>query len=184
MLKICIACATAQIRPVRHGATYIFAHAAVLFLCIIGYGIGFFHDQSGVAFSSDNILDLIPVDTTAALLIAAASSAAANGPLPSNQARVYHAASADSHPRGIVAHLSLLRDFWVANPPPFCLPFTRWVVAAMLQRLEMFLSKIEFGTAGSKTMGIAAFWDETPIARLFMRLQTAIGGGDAAKQTL
>jgi hypothetical protein len=90
-----------------------------------GYGIGFFHDQSGVAFSSDNILDLIPVDTTAALLIAAASSAAANGPLPSGKARVYHAASAASNPRSIVAHLSLLRDFWVANPPPFCLPFTR-----------------------------------------------------------
>lgn len=90
-----------------------------------GYGIGFFHAQSGIAFSSDNILDLIPVDTTAALVIAAASCAAANGPLANGKARVFHATSAASHPRGIVEHLSLLRDFWVANPPPFCLPFTR-----------------------------------------------------------
>lgn len=80
-----------------------------------------------MAFSSDNILDLIPADTTAALLIAAAAAAAAHGPLPSGQARVYHATSAASHPRSIVDFLSLLRDFWVANPPPFCLPFTRWV---------------------------------------------------------
>jgi len=87
--------------------------------------MGLFHNISSVAFSSDAILDIIPVDTTAALVITAAAAAAAHGPYAGDAARVYHAASAASYPEGAPAFFKELNAFWSANPPPFKLPFAQ-----------------------------------------------------------
>jgi hypothetical protein len=87
--------------------------------------MGFFHDISSVAFASDAIVDIIPVDTTAALVIAAAAAAAAHGPYAGGHARVYHAASAASYPERAPTFFAALHDFFTTNPPPFRLPFTQ-----------------------------------------------------------
>lgn len=96
-------------------------------LAVAAYGMGFFHDISGVAFASDAIVDIIPVDTTSALTIAAAAAAASHGPYAGGHARVYHAASAASYPQRAPGFFEMLRKFWVDNPPPFALPFARQV---------------------------------------------------------
>lgn len=101
-------------------------HACRVSLASAAYAMGFFRDLSSVAFASDAIIDLIPVDTTAALVIAAAAAAAAaNGPYTGSSARVYHAASAASYPERAPAFFEKLHDFWTANPPPFKLPGAR-----------------------------------------------------------
>lgn len=89
------------------------------------YGVGLFHDIGSVAFASDAILDLIPVDLTAALVIASAAAAAVHGPYAGNRARVYHSASAASYPEGAPSFFKNLNSFWSANPPPFKLPFAK-----------------------------------------------------------
>lgn len=96
-------------------------------LAVAAYGMGFFHNISGVAFASDAIVDIIPVDTTSALTIAAAAAAASHGPYAGGHARVYHAASAASYPQRAPGFFEMLRKFWVDNPPPFALPFARQV---------------------------------------------------------
>lgn len=90
-----------------------------------GYGMGFMHSQSGIAFSSDHLLDAIPADTTAALLIAAVAAGAHRGPCSRGGARVFHACSTVSHPCSMVSHLQHFQDFWTANPLPFTLPLAR-----------------------------------------------------------
>lgn len=87
--------------------------------------MGFFHDINSVAFASDAIVDVIPVDTTAALVVAAAAGATAHGPYHGGRARVYHAASAASYPHRAPSFFKMLHDFWNANPPPFKLPFAK-----------------------------------------------------------
>jgi hypothetical protein len=87
--------------------------------------MGFFNDIDSVAFASDAIVDIIPVDTTAYLVVAAAAAASAHGPYRHGHARVYHAASAASNPEGAPSFFKKLHDFWTANPPSFKLPFAR-----------------------------------------------------------
>jgi hypothetical protein len=87
--------------------------------------MGFFHDISSVAFASDAIVDVIPVDTTAYLVVAAAAAASVHGPYGHGHARVYHAASAASYPEGAPSFFKKLHDFWTANPPSFKLPLAR-----------------------------------------------------------
>lgn len=87
--------------------------------------MGFFHDIRSVAFASDAIVDIIPVDTTSALVIGAAAAAVVHGPYHHGHARVYHAASAASYPETAPRFFEEMRAFWVANPPPFKLPFAR-----------------------------------------------------------
>jgi hypothetical protein len=93
--------------------------------------MGCFHDISSVAFSSDAAVDLIPVDVTASLTIAAAAAASENGPYGPGRARVYHAASAHSYPLLAPDVFAMLNKFWTINPPPFRLPFTRYVRAEL-----------------------------------------------------
>eukprot|EP00879_Flechtneria_rotunda_P002618 GHRR01002820.1.p1 GENE.GHRR01002820.1~~GHRR01002820.1.p1 ORF type:complete len:370 (+),score=99.23 GHRR01002820.1:161-1270(+) len=91
----------------------------------MGYSLGFYHSINGVAFASDYILDLIPCDVVAALVITAAAAAVAEtGPNASSSAKVYHAASAHSHPLMMSYSFSKMSEFWQANPPPLRLPFT------------------------------------------------------------
>jgi hypothetical protein len=40
---------------------------------------------------------------------------------------VYHATSASSHPGGTADFFQRMHCFWSANPPPFRLPWCRWV---------------------------------------------------------
>lgn len=87
--------------------------------------MGCFHDVNSVAFASDAIPDLIPVDATAALTIAAAAGARAHGPYGEGRARVYHSASAESYPQHATDMFEYLNKFWSSNPPVFSLPFTR-----------------------------------------------------------
>jgi len=87
--------------------------------------MGCFHNIHNVAFASDAVLDLIPVDLTAALTTAAAAAASAQGAYAGGRARVYHAASAGSSPYSAPAFFNLLNRFWTLNPPPFRLPFAR-----------------------------------------------------------
>jgi hypothetical protein len=93
---------------------------------VAAYGMGCFHDISSVAFSSDAVIDLIPVDVTASLTIAAAAGASHHGPYGPGRARVYHSASAHSYPQHAPGFFDNLNKFWTCNPPPFRLPFTRW----------------------------------------------------------
>jgi hypothetical protein len=87
--------------------------------------MGCFHDISSVAFASDALLDLIPVDTSAALTVAAAAAASAHGPYGEGRARVYHSASAESYPHPAPKAFEKLYHYWTANPPPYALPFRR-----------------------------------------------------------
>jgi hypothetical protein len=106
-------------------------------LCAAAYATGCFHDIHTVAFASDAIPDLIPVDTTAALTITAAASACAHGPYGEGRARVYHSASAESYPNHAPAFFDKLHRFWTLNPPPFSLPFTRCVSVSLEPRTRL-----------------------------------------------
>jgi hypothetical protein len=87
--------------------------------------MGCFHDIHSVAFASDAIPDIIPVDVTAALTIAAAAGAQAHGPYGQGHALVYHSASAESYPQYATKMFETLSKFWSSNPPVISLPFTR-----------------------------------------------------------
>eukprot|EP00878_Enallax_costatus_P009179 GHUV01009596.1.p1 GENE.GHUV01009596.1~~GHUV01009596.1.p1 ORF type:complete len:597 (+),score=150.72 GHUV01009596.1:329-2119(+) len=92
---------------------------------MMGYAAGFFPTKSSMAFASDYILDIIPADVVAALVITAAAAAAEAG--TSTTAKVYHAASAVSHPLPVWYGTELMARFWSANSPPFRLPFARYI---------------------------------------------------------
>jgi len=76
-------------------------------------------------------MDLIPADIVAALVIAAGACAAAAQCTPaaatvaSKSTKVYHAASAQSHPVTLQYICETVDKFWTANPPPLVLPFTK-----------------------------------------------------------
>jgi hypothetical protein len=98
------------------------------------YGMGFFQGLSSVAYGSDQVTDLIPCDTVAALVIAAAAAAAADteqqaATAPeissSSNTTVYHAASSASYPLPIADAFAYMAEYWEANPPPLRLPFTK-----------------------------------------------------------
>ncbi|KAF8068243.1 fatty acyl-CoA reductase [Scenedesmus sp. PABB004] len=95
----------------------------------MGYALGFFQGVKSVAYASDTILDLIPADVVAALVIAAGAAAAAtSGSASADRAAViFHAASAESGPLSIGRCFEAMARFWRANPPPLCLPATRYV---------------------------------------------------------
>lgn len=103
-------------------------HAVLLLLCVIptGYAAGFFSNVSSMAFASDYIMDLIPCDTVAALVIASAAAAAAeaDSDMAGTAAKLYHAASAESYPLPVWYTVSQMAMFWSANPPPLRLPLT------------------------------------------------------------
>ena len=88
------------------------------------YATGFFANMASFAFASDHLVDLIPCDTVAALVIAAAARAY-SAATAAAAAKVYHAASAVSHPLPVWYGTELMAKFWSANPPAFRLPFTR-----------------------------------------------------------
>jgi len=96
-----------------------------LFLHRTGYGAGLFHDMSGVAFASDAVVDLIPVDTVSSLIIVAAAAAAANGPYAGGRAKVFHATSAGTNPVSSPKVFEILHAFYSANDFPGRLPFAR-----------------------------------------------------------
>jgi hypothetical protein len=111
------------------------------------YALGFFQGLSSVAYGSDTILDLIPVDTVAAVVITAAAAAAADYGKPGGiscdaqtpavqqqpqqssssnaSTTIYHACSSHSHPLTITYAFNKMADFWTANPPPLRLPLTQ-----------------------------------------------------------
>lgn len=87
-----------------------------------------FHNIKGVAFASDTVIDLIPMDVVTSLVIAAAASGtstAASG-YPGGRARVYHAASAESHPVSITTIFEFIQHFYTTNPSPLRLPMARY----------------------------------------------------------
>lgn len=101
-------------------------HCPIYALPVAGYAAGFFHSISSMAYASDYLLDLIPCDTVAALVIAAAAAAAAEaGPSAPADAKIYHAASAHSHPLTVGYAVQEAAKFWTVNPPPMRLPFSR-----------------------------------------------------------
>lgn len=67
-------------------------------VCCAAYCAGFFHSLDSFAIASDALIDVIPADVVADLIIAAGAAAAAHGPYAGDAARVYHACSAGSHP--------------------------------------------------------------------------------------
>jgi hypothetical protein len=75
------------------------------------------------------MMDLIPADIVAALVIAAGAYAAAAHCTPAAatvaSTKVYHAASAQSHPITLQYICDGVAKFWTDNPPPFVLPFTK-----------------------------------------------------------
>lgn len=95
----------------------------------MGYALGFFQGVRSVAYGSDTILDLIPADVVAALVITAGAAAAATSGHSSADiaAVIFHAASAESNPLTIKRSFQEMGRFWRANPPPLCLPATRYV---------------------------------------------------------
>lgn len=93
----------------------------------LSYGAGFYHSISLVGFASDAFIDLIPVDTVSTLIMTAAAAALVSGPYAADTAKVYHAASAARHPYPATTAYETLNKFWVANPCPGMLPFSRWV---------------------------------------------------------
>lgn len=98
-------------------------------LLFAAYAAGFFTSTSSFAFGSDHILDLIPCDTVAALVIAAAAAAVAEadsaGAAAPTAARVYHSASSESYPLTAAYAVNEMEPFWSANPPPLRLPVTK-----------------------------------------------------------
>jgi hypothetical protein len=106
---------------------------------MLGYGTGYIHSIKGVAHNSDALWDAIPADTVSALIVTAAAAAAANGP-GDGSAKVYHAASADSHPCSIRQVYQAAATFWEANPCPSKVPFARSVVVVLLLLLLLLLA--------------------------------------------
>ncbi|WIA32702.1 hypothetical protein OEZ86_005888 [Tetradesmus obliquus] len=102
------------------------------------YAMGFCQGLGSMAYGSDQVLDLIPCDTVAALVICAAAAAAAAADTAADTAQaaaagtsgattVYHASSSASHPLPIADAFSYMAEYWTANPPPLCLPLTKYV---------------------------------------------------------
>lgn len=91
-----------------------------------GYALGFFQGTAGVAYASDMIIDLIPCDTVAQMVIAAAAAAACSyGSAAADQAAtIYHACSSESHPLPLPQAFDALHMFWTRNPACLCLPLT------------------------------------------------------------
>ena len=88
------------------------------------YATGFFANMASFAFASDHLVDLIPCDTVAALVIAAAARAY-SAATAAAAAKVYHAASAESYPLQATHVVNdILAPFWSAHPPPLRLPLT------------------------------------------------------------
>lgn len=104
---------------------------------IMAYAMGFCQGLGSMVYGSDQVLDLIPCDTVAALVICAgAAAAAADTAADTAQAAaagtsgattVYHASSSASHPLPIADAFSYMAEYWTANPPPLCLPLTKYV---------------------------------------------------------
>eukprot|EP00775_Hariotina_reticulata_P007405 gene7405-7614_t len=98
----------------------------------MGYAAGFFQGVNSIAYRSDYMMDLIPVDTVAALVIAGGAYAAAAHSTPAavtaaRPTTIFHAASAQSHPLTLRFVLETSAKFWSANPPPLVLPLTKYV---------------------------------------------------------
>lgn len=106
-----------------------------------------------MAFSSDTILDIIPADTAAYLIISAGAAAAATyGSLCADRSSViFHAAASESSPLAVRQAFEALSSFWKANPPPVTLPAARYAwgsspvqrehvdhVVLLAQQLERF----------------------------------------------
>lgn len=92
-----------------------------------GYGWGFLQGARSVAHASDTILDVIPADTAASLIIAAGAAATAtySSPCADRAAVIFHAAASASNPLPIRQAFEVMGAFWRANPPPVALPATR-----------------------------------------------------------
>lgn len=97
----------------------------------MGYAVGFFPHITSVAYGSDYIMDLIPADVVAAVLVTAAaaglvsSSRSSSGIGGPQHVAIYHAASADSYPCPLKLVFDVISKFWQVNPPPLALPVTR-----------------------------------------------------------
>jgi hypothetical protein len=92
-----------------------------------GFGLGFLQGMSSVAYSSDTLLDIIPADTVAHLIISAGAAAAATygSPCADRAAVIFHAAASESNPLPIKHAFDIMGAFWRANPPSVTLPATR-----------------------------------------------------------
>jgi hypothetical protein len=82
-----------------------------------------------VAYGGDQILDLIPCDTVAALVTAAAAAVAADteqaAGSSSSSTTIYHASSSASYPLPIADGFGYLAEYWNANRTPLRLPLTK-----------------------------------------------------------
>uniref|UniRef100_A0A383WIR0 Fatty acyl-CoA reductase n=1 Tax=Tetradesmus obliquus TaxID=3088 RepID=A0A383WIR0_TETOB len=87
---------------------------------IMAYAMGFCQGLGSMAYGSDQVLDLIPCDTVAALVICAAAAAAADTAADTAQAAaagtsgattVYHASSSASHPLPIADAFSYMAEY-------------------------------------------------------------------------
>jgi hypothetical protein len=88
--------------------------------------MGFFQGLSSVAYGSDQVVDLIPCDTVAALIITAAAAGTEQQTAEcSSTTTIYHAASSASYPLPIADAFAYMADYWEANPPPLRLPATK-----------------------------------------------------------
>jgi hypothetical protein len=56
---------------------------------------------------------------------AAAAGASEAGPAAYTAVKIYHAASAHCHPLYMAHAIGEMASFWVNNPPPIRLPFSR-----------------------------------------------------------
>lgn len=95
----------------------------------MGYAVGFFPHITSVAYGSDYIMDLIPADVVAAVVLAGAAagvvSSSKKGAGGLGAVAIYHAASAHSHTATLKLVFDIIGQFWAKNPPPFRLPGTR-----------------------------------------------------------
>eukprot|EP00878_Enallax_costatus_P007771 GHUV01008134.1.p1 GENE.GHUV01008134.1~~GHUV01008134.1.p1 ORF type:complete len:416 (+),score=108.71 GHUV01008134.1:316-1563(+) len=114
----------------------------------MGYAVGFFPHITSVAYGSDYIMDLIPADVVAAIVLTAAaaglvSSSRGGG---SKEPAIYHAASAHSHPCHLKLVFDVISKFWYLNPPPLCLPATRYPTFGSIdERLEPSALYLQMG---------------------------------------
>eukprot|EP00878_Enallax_costatus_P001418 GHUV01001568.1.p1 GENE.GHUV01001568.1~~GHUV01001568.1.p1 ORF type:complete len:569 (+),score=137.92 GHUV01001568.1:356-2062(+) len=90
----------------------------------MGYAAGFFSHITSVAYGSDYIMDLIPADVVAALVLAAAAAGLVSSSSGTPALAIYHAASAESHPCPLKLVFDIMGKFWEKNPPPLRLPLT------------------------------------------------------------
>lgn len=94
----------------------------------MGYAVGFFAHITSVAYGSDYIMDLIPADVVAALVLTTAAAGlvdSSSGQVAARPVAIYHAASAQSHPCPLTLVFNIISKFWELNPPPLVLPATR-----------------------------------------------------------